>query len=166
MFWLVLFLLGLNFAIIAFQDFKERRITALLFLPLLILSLFYPERGMYDVYLQLGINSMILILIYFLTWVYARIRGLPHGLIGTQIGWGDVFILIAIMPLLEPIALILLIETAALIGVLFYLIVRPENKEIPFAGIVSALGIAGLLTGVFGLNMFTDELYANFLLNV
>jgi len=158
-------LLLINLGGIAFQDFKERRITVLLFVPLAALSFFYPAGGMYDSLNQILINGLILLAIYILTWTYFKLRGKSEGFIGEKIGWGDVFILLAFIPLFESIGLIGILESSAVVGILYYLIFRPVNKEIPFAGIIAMITVICLVLNEFAsLNFFTDEIFANLLM--
>ncbi|MBL4706037.1 MAG: hypothetical protein JKY54_16040 [Flavobacteriales bacterium] len=160
----IFILLIFNLGAIAFQDFKDRKISILLFVPLTILSFIYPEDGMYSLWTQIGTNALLLLAIYLLTWTYFKIKGKSSGFIGTKIGWGDVLILVTIIPLFESIALIGVLESGALLGIIYYLILRPKNKEIPFAGIVASIAIVAVLLNEFTtLNFFTDEIFANLL---
>lgn len=165
--YIILGLLILNLGAIAFQDFKDRRITILLFVPLGILSFLYPADGLYVVWFQMGLNLVLLLAIYGLTWIYFRLRKSSEDLIGKKIGWGDVLVLLAIIPLFEPIGLILLVEIGAILGMLYFLIFRPGNREIPFAGIVTASILCLTVVNEFTANsLFTDELFSNLMNNV
>jgi len=162
---LITILLLVNLAGIAFQDFKDRKITVLLFVPLAFLSFIYSEEGMYAWMNQILLNGMILLAIYLLTWTYFKLRNKSEGFLGNKIGWGDVLILLAVIPLYESIGLIGLLESGAVIGILYYLIFRPSNKEIPFAGIIAVIAVISVGLNEFtSWNFFTDEIFANLLM--
>jgi Flp pilus assembly protein protease CpaA len=162
----------LSLLVIAFQDFKERKISAILiavtFIFLLIISI--KSLGPYSGLQFTAINtSFILFQFLFLFLFYFIRHGKPLNFVNTYLGTGDILFILAICPLASPVNFIAFYVFGLIIALTAFIILkmikRSTSSEIPLAGILSVTLICLLLFKYFAknINLYNDEFLFQFL---
>lgn len=78
---------------------------------------------------------------------------------GTVFGWGDVLIVLGMIPLFEPIGFLITLQLSALFSIGWALF-RKNKTDIPFAGVVSLVCLLFLgLKYSTPYNLLTDEVF-------
>lgn len=135
--WLLFGLLAIFSFVIAFQDFKTRLISVWLIIGFTVLNITYYliHHSVYQF-----IENVIFCLCYFLfsyliliLVFYLKTKRFEK-LLDSKIGWGDVFIFIAIGCCIEPIYMIYFFTTCFIISLLAHLLFLQNKKNIPMAG--------------------------------
>ena len=139
--WLLLLMIAIVLLTMAFEDFKNRTVHAVLFPVLFLLSFvyaFYHLDG-YAILKNIGISFCFLALQGILLVLYFVIKHKQWiNITDGYLGWGDVLFMLAILPFFSPLTYVLFYLsslTVTIIFVLMYKIVVKEMKFIPLAGI-------------------------------
>ncbi|MCI5055092.1 MAG: prepilin peptidase [Flavobacteriales bacterium] len=141
--------------IILYQDFKDRLISTFLFPLMLVLTFVYRQLiiDMNNIIWNLSINAILILILVLGIWVVNRYRKKDRLL--DSFGLGDIFILIAISPLIAYENFMIFIMMCAVLGILYYLVKTISNPQrqatVPFAGIVSGLVSIALFLELFDL---------------
>lgn len=145
--------------IIAFQDIRTRLISIYLLIGLFILNIIGEvlNNGIEYTLELTGINTLLIGVIFGITFLYFKlIRKVNNPLI-THLGWGDIMFFLALTPLFYPIVysyiFICMTLLSTIIGVVLYF---SKGKEItiPHAGISALFFVLILLlTEVFSYSL-------------
>lgn len=144
-----------GFAIIAFQDLKERMVHWILF-PVLGILLGWTHFRNTDgnfFWFSLGFNLVIVTALITILWLYTKLIR-RKGFLNTSFGLGDILFLYAFALGFPPLSFIVLLAASICFSLLAFVILNYFNKEetVPLAGLM------GIFLGVILiLNLFTSS---------
>lgn len=140
---LILLAILLILIIIAFQDFKERKITAILLPIILILSIIYQVKkySIAQVIENSVVNLFVIVVqLLILTIVFSIKQKKIVYLYEEMLGWGDILFLPIICIFFAPITMLFFYTACLLIiTIVYYFSNKSSNKTIPLAGGLSIL---------------------------
>lgn len=160
--------------LIAYQDFRFRAVSWILF-PLLAVSLMlytrlgYPALSIQHYFLQAVLKALFISIQLLLLWGYYRLR-FPAGsrALTTRLGLGDILFLYMILFYFSPLNFILFYISSLLAAFLAGLVMRglrpgsPTAKTIPLAGLQSFFFLIFITANIFLLyNPFDDTWLLN-----
>ena len=137
--WLLLILLSLLSAAIAYQDFKTRLIS--IWLVVGFVAICFTRYLVSNSYYQFLENALFCICYFLLSYLvlvlvfYFKTRKFEK-LINDKIGWGDVILFISIGCCIEPIYLIYFFTTSFILSLLIQVLFFKEKKSIPMGGFI------------------------------
>ena len=139
-------------SIIAYQDFKERKVSVLLFVLATVFgcSLFYINTYLHFLFINIGLNMLVVAIIIFVLYGYARFK-MKKKLTET-IGIGDLFFFFLLAFSFSTITFLVLFSTSLFFSLFLYLILKPDlkDKTVPLAGLQALfLGIVLAINELF-----------------
>ena len=124
---------------IVYQDFKQRAISW--YWPvLLLLSSFYCGwlTSGKEMFFNAVMNLFFLLVVLLCVTLYFSLKSKKLiSVFDVFVGWGDVLFLVALVPLFHPLDYVLFYTLSTIVSLFVALVMK--GKEIPFAGILSAL---------------------------
>lgn len=151
---------------VAFQDFRERKISWIL-LPLLLGVLLISgvqSPGMKDLWIYFGVNLSFIVLQVGVLFLYFSLKNRKlTNIVNQYIGIGDLLFFVVICAAFSPVNFILFYCACLVISLLFVAVwkaaIRREMREIPLAGIFSVVMIVIVVCNyVFQIDFYNDEL--------
>lgn len=164
----ILFLVGIIFLSIAFQDFKHRMVWVVNYLALTVayflaayfhLVILNKENLLFNVFFLLAITS--LTSFYYLL----KYREKAFSTLKLSIGWGDILLLPFLVVSFSPSNFVLFLLLSFAISLLWYLgkgRQGPEKMVIPLAGIQAIGMLAAWLASFFRLFRFQVDILSIF----
>ena len=174
--WLILFLVGATGGLIFYQDLKTRTVSWLLF-PIIAIGgiwyqLFYRQSAI-NLLKTFSINAGFLIIQYLLLFtIFSLKKGVKSNLIGNQIGWGDVFLLVSCAFFFSPLNFLLFFILSLGFVLCLHLIFKKliflddYHQTVPLAGFqVGFLFIYLMTTEIIKLNLTNDDWIFRYIAN-
>ncbi len=132
---------------IAYQDFKQRAISWYWPVLLFVVSAF-SGWNLYgtEMFKNIAFNLAFLVILFSTVTIYFSIKAKKlTNIFDVFIGWGDVVFLLALVPFFHPLDFVLFYTFSTILSLIIALTLK--GKEIPYAGILSALMIVTFLVG-------------------
>jgi hypothetical protein len=132
-------------ACLSLQDFRERSISAWL-LPAMLVCLLLPPCSSEEIgfllYPNFVLNFFLLLLQFTCLWLLISARNRKWtNIINTQIGTGDMLMLVCLTPFFSPLNYFLLFTLAIVLTLIITLLMgamrRLSSDQIPFAGLLA-----------------------------
>lgn len=143
--------------LIAFEDFKWRKVTAALILGCFVVSVWVAlaSNHLSVVVFQSVVNIVIVLLqLVVVTFYFSLKHGKLTNILKQYMGLGDILLLLAIVPLFTPLIFTLFLAAVYLTVLLLFLLLHGlrmvKDKTIPLAGGISLLLAIFLLAKVMG----------------
>lgn len=142
---------------VAYQDFKQRMVSLVLFIGLAVIAIYFRLQSE-EFFLQISLTGLITALQIMLLFVMYRIKNKKwENIVNTYLGLGDILFL-CILALFLPPFIFILFEVASCLIIILYVvswsIIKKQNinsfTNIPFAGLLSVF-----LSGLILTNLFT-----------
>jgi hypothetical protein len=132
---------------IAYQDFKQRAISW--YWPVLLLAISaFAGWSLYEgeMFKNIAFNLAFLVILFSTVTVYFSLKAKKlTNIFDVFIGWGDVVFLLALVPFFHPLDFVLFYTFSTILALVVALVLK--GKEIPYAGILSALMIVVFVVG-------------------
>ena len=139
---------------IAYQDFKQRAISW--YWPVVLFGVSaFSGWNLYgaEMLKHLVFNLVFLLILFSTVTIYFSVKAKKiTNIFDVFIGWGDVVFLLALVPFFHPLDFVLFYTVSTILSLL--IAITLEGKEIPYAGILSALMIV-----TFAIGFITDTLW-------
>ena len=136
---------------IAYQDFKQRAISW--YWPVLLFGVSaFSGWNLYGAEMLKNVvfNLVFLVILFSIVTIYFSLKAKKlTNIFDVFIGWGDVVFLLALVPFFHPLDFVLFYTFSTILALMAALVLK--GKEIPYAGILSALMITA-----FALGLITD----------
>lgn len=130
-------------ACLAVQDFRSRSISAWL-LPAIMIGMLLPPCSTQEVqllvYPNFLVNFSLLLFQFVCLWLFVSVRSRKWtNIINTQVGTGDILLLVCLTPFFSPLNFFVLFTFAIIFALVSALLMRALSKarseHIPFAGL-------------------------------
>lgn len=132
---------------IAYQDFKQRAISW--YWPVLLFAVSaFSGWNLYGAEMLKNVvfNLVFLVILFSTVTIYFSLKAKKiTNIFDVFIGWGDVVFLLALVPFFHPLDFVLFYTFSTILALVAALVLK--GKEIPYAGILSALMIAAFAIG-------------------
>jgi len=123
--------------VITYQDFKDRKVTALLFLVLGCIgaTLFYQTQFLEAFGISIGINLIFIAVLSVVLLSYIRFK--MKIKVSQAMGFGDFFFFLALAVSFPTITFLVLFSCSLIFSLLLFLILKPrlKIKTVPLAGL-------------------------------
>jgi len=133
---------------IAYQDFKQRAISW--YWPLVLFGVSALSGwNLYgsEMLKHLVFNLVFLLILFSIVTLYFSVKAKKiTNIFDVFIGWGDVVFLLALVPFFHPLDFVLFYTFSTILSLI--IAVTFKGKEIPYAGILSALMMLAFLVGM------------------
>ncbi|QNL23080.1 prepilin peptidase [Hyphobacterium sp. CCMP332] len=139
--------------IIAFQDFKERKVNVFLFPAVFISGIFIDNsHSIYQLVWRIGLNLLFLIVSLALVAIYFILKYSDYRKVKQQLGAGDILFLVCISPFFNLNHYIVFLSGSFLICLIIFLPFCIQNKTypIPLAGFQALLFIPTIFLWING----------------
>jgi hypothetical protein len=152
MHWTAFIFLALSGAWLSWQDFKARLISLWLIVLFAVANaVFYLSDNIFSGLVEntiFCIGYLLLLYVSLLLYFYLKNKKFEK-LIDTQLGLGDVLVMLAIGLSLEPVAMIYFFSLALIISLLLSVLFFRKKQNIPLAGLVILNYLAFLFIKLF-----------------